>query len=159
MISTLFGFALSALLAQDPQAGSAQEAMAALEAHAVEFARTHAGHARLGDGSPLPVATEEDRRLFAVPPALESQTVRRGFLTGQLEFCEAGGIDLSYMPYMQRLRASGRYSDRQMAYLGVLHGVSQQMAMSAMEETRFTCTDDFRAELRAATDEFPVLTP
>lgn len=151
-----------ALVAQDPVTGSAApDLIEGLTSQAIEIARAGAGHARLSDGSPLPAATAEDRRLFAVPPALETQTVRRGFLTGQLEYCRADGVARSFLPYMGRLRASGRYSERQLAYIGVLHGVSQQMIVEAMEFSRAeVCSDAaFVARLGAAAETLARDTP
>ena len=81
-------------------------------------------------------------------------------LTGQLEYCGADGITRSFLPYMRALRASGRYSDPQLAYLGVLHGVSQQMIMGAMDHRPAqVCTDAFRARLSRVAEEEGVSTP
>ena len=147
---------------QDPVTGFAPpELVAGLTDQAIAIARAHAGEARLADGTPLPAASEEDRRLFAVPAALETQTVRRGFLTGQLEYCRADGIARSFRPYMARLRASGRYSDRQLAYLGVLHGVGQEMITGAMDFRKTEACSDaaFLTGLRAAADGLEIATP
>lgn len=164
LLGLLAALALTAqsAAAQDPVTGFAPpELVASLTARAIELARAHAGQARLADGSPLPAASEEDRRLFAVPDALETQTVRRGFLTGQLEYCRADGIARSFRPYMARLRASGRYSDRQLAYLGVLHGVGQEMIMGAMDHRKTNVCSDaaFLARLGAAADGLDIATP
>ena len=162
---SLAGFLIAALLSlqtPDPVPGAGpRDALERLTLQAIGIARANAGRARLSDGSSLPAATPEDRRLFAVPPALESQTVLRGLVTGQLEYCRADGIGLSFLPYMARLRASGRYSDRQLAYLGVLHGVSQQMIMDAMayDETDVCADAGFRERLGAMAETMAVETP
>jgi hypothetical protein len=145
----------------DPVTGDAPAALVdEITAQAVAAARAGASRARLPDGTLLPAATEEDRQLFAIPAALERQIVRRGMLTGQLEFCRARGVARSFVPYMQRLRASGLYSAPQLAYVGFLHGVSQGLTMGAMEGARSdACTDALLARLSAAAETETVGTP
>jgi len=145
----------------DPVTGDAPpEVIDRITAQTVEAARANAGRARLSDGRPLPAATEQDRQRFAVPPALERQTVRRGMLTGQLEHCGAEGIRQSYLPYMRLLRASGRYSEPQLAYIGLLHGIAQGLTMNAVEGTPTgACSDAQVAGLAAAARTETISTP
>lgn len=162
MTSAFVASALLLLQAIDPVTGNASpDLLADITLQVVERARTFAGAARLSDGSLLPVETAEDRQRFAIPTALEAQTVRRGMLTGQMEFCDGDGVGRSFRPYMNRLRASGRYSDHQLAYVAVLHGTSQQTIMGAMEEsgTDEICSDAFRSRLVQAADTDPIQTP
>lgn len=145
----------------DPVTGDAPaKIINELTAQTVEAARANAGRSRLSDGSPLPAATEQDRQRFAVPAALERQTVRRGMLTGQLEHCGAEGIRQSYMPYMRRLRERGRYSEQQLAYVGFLHGIAQALTMNSVEGTSMgACSDAQLAGLAAAAQTETVSTP
>lgn len=159
--SAVVAAAALALIAPDPVTGSAPaDFIKDLTSRAVELARAIAPKARLSDGSQLPTATPEDRRRFAIPAELEAQTVRRGMLTGQLLYCDGDGINRSFLPYMGKLRASGRYSERQIAFVGVLHGVSQQMIMDSMASAKAqVCSEAFLAKLGAAAESDPVRTP
>lgn len=151
-----------ALLWQPPVTGAEPpDALEVLTNRAIEITRAHAGSARLPNGRPLPAATEEDRRLFAIPTALETQTVHRGFLTGQLEYCRFDGLRRSFGPYMARLRASGRYSQRQLAYVAMLHGTGQGIIMHALAsaETDICAEPGLRDRLTAAADAMPIETP
>jgi hypothetical protein len=146
--------------------------LAAVPAHAQQLAPPDAGmveqiaalaranltRARLSDGSQVPPETPEELSRPIVPAALVPQTVGRGFLTAELEACALDWQGRSFVPYMQRLRASRRYSDRQMAYLGLLHGFSQGAASRALA-TRAPCTDGERRRLLRVAAETPILTP
>ncbi len=149
------------LLAQQPGPPTTSDALLDRIAEAaISVARANAGAARLPDGSPIPTATAEDRARFAIPAALERQTVHRGLLTGQLEHCARTGIARSFRPYMAQLRRSGRYSEHQLGYVAILHGVSQGIAMDGMDSPEAPrCTEEFRAGVNAAVENFRVETP
>lgn len=146
--------------------------LAAVPAHAEQLAPPDAGMVeqlaararanltlgRLSDGSSVPPETPEELSRPIVPAALVRQTVRRGFLTAELEACAMDWEDASFVPYMQRLRTARRYSDRQMAYLGLLHGFSQGAAERALA-TRAPCTEGERRRLLRVVAETPILTP
>jgi hypothetical protein len=63
-----------------------------------------------------------------------------------MEGCGLDWQHLSYQPYMRALR--GRYSGKPMAYLGLLHGLTQGMTREALGEAA-GCSDTFRARLTA----------
>ena len=94
------------------------------------LARAHLGHAR-------PI----------VPASLDQQTVRRGALTAQIEACGGPWESKSYLPYMAQLRASGRYSEKQLTYVGVLHGIAQQTIMNRLAARSEPCPARVRAAL------------
>jgi hypothetical protein len=123
-----------------------------------ELARANLTHARLSDGSQVPPETPEELARPIIPAGLAEQTVARGVLTAELEACAMDWQGRSYLPYMQRLRARRRYSDRQLAYLGFLHGISQGAAGRALA-TRAPCTDAERQNLLRFAAETPILTP
>jgi len=123
------------------------------------IARDNLPLARLPDGSNVPPETAEERALPIVPSALAEQTVRRGFLSGELQTCGVDPQQHSFVPYMTALRTSGRYSDRQLAYVGLLHGVSQGFAHSAMAKAVRSCSPGFVRRLRKTVSESEVLTP
>jgi hypothetical protein len=103
--------------------------------------------ARLEDGSGVPPETEAERALPIVPRPLEIQTIARGLLTGQMEECGLDWRNGSYLPYMRALRR--RYRGKPMAYLGLLHGMTQAMTRTALAERGVPCTDAIRARLTA----------
>jgi hypothetical protein len=103
--------------------------------------------ARLEDGSSLPPESEAERARPIVPRALEIQTIERGMLTGRMEACGLDWRNDSYLPYVRALRR--RYRGKPMAYLGLLHGITQAMTTNALAAQGGACTDDMRAALTA----------
>lgn len=87
-------------------------------------ARCNLTKARLRDGSPVPAETPEERAQALVPCSLEVQTIERGLLSAAMATCGLDSDAFSYLPYMRAIRASARYSDKQIAYIGLLHGVT-----------------------------------
>jgi hypothetical protein len=110
-------------------------------------ARSALPMARMEDGSNVPAESEAERARPLVPRDLEVQTIERGIMTGQMEACGLDWQNGSYHPYMQALRR--RYHGKPIAYLGLLHGMSQGMTTSMLSEQGFACTDDLRARLTA----------
>lgn len=122
-------------------------------------ARTALPRARLRDGSHLPPETEAERARPIVARALEVQTIERGLLTARIEACALDWQRLSYLRYMAALRSSGRYSDKQMAYVGMLHGITQGIAQGQMAEGEQACDDDERTRLIAEAASRAIETP
>jgi hypothetical protein len=123
-----------------------------------EVARTNITRAVVEDGSPVPAETPEELARPIVAEALVGQTVRRGFLTAEMEACAMDWQNRSFLPYMRRLRASRRYSSKQMAYLGLLHGLGQGRAQQALE-SHPPCSDAERRQLSRTVDEAPIASP
>ena len=120
--------------------------------------RANLTRAVVEDGSSVPPETPEELARPIVPGQLVEQTVRRGFLTAEMEACAMDWENRSFVPYMQTLRASRRYGSRQMAYLGLLHGFSQGAASEALEG-RPPCSDEERQRLLRIAAETPIASP
>jgi hypothetical protein len=120
-------------------------------------ARSNLTMARLQDGSPVPPETPEERAQPIVPRALEEQTIDRALLSTMMDVCELDSDALSYLPYMRKIRESARYSDRQIAYIGLLHGVSMGSFSRAMDSS--LCNPELTEDLKRTAAEEPVATP
>ncbi len=92
-----------------------------------------------------------------MPRLLEEQTITRGMLDRLLELCSVDYQRISYLPYMAKLRASGRYSGKQMAYVGMLHG----FAIGSMADFKLPkpCSDSDRQNALANVSGLVVETP
>lgn len=135
----LFGMAPAQAQSAGPPAGLVEEL--------TSRARTALPMARLEDGSNVPPETESERSRPIVPRSLEVQTIERAMLTGQMEACGLDWQNGSYLPYMHALRR--RYRGKPMAYLGLLHGITQAAATNALAGQGFVCTNEIRARLTA----------
>jgi hypothetical protein len=120
-------------------------------------ARSNLTMARLQDGSPVPPETPEERAQPIVPRALEEQTIDRALLSMITDVCGLDSDALSYLPYMRKIRESARYSDRQIAYIGLLHGLSMGSFLKAMDPS--LCTPELIEDLKRTAAEQPVATP
>jgi hypothetical protein len=121
------------------------------------MARAALPRARLEDGSSVPRETAAERSQPIVPRALEVQTIERGMLTAQLEFCGMDWQNLSYQPYMQALRQ--RYHGKPMAYLGMLHGLTQGTVADALARQHDFCDDEMRNRLTAEAANGAIVLP
>jgi hypothetical protein len=122
------------------------------------LARENLTRARLLDGSNVPPETAAERSRPIIPSELTEQTVRRGYLSGEMEACGLDATEESYLPYMSAIRRSRRYSDTQHAYLGLLHGFSQATAVGLLGAAVDACSEEVRNRLRRAASR-PVATP
>lgn len=111
-----------------------------------QLARASLPMARLEDGSNVPEETPEELARPIVTRTLEVQTIRRGELSGLMERCGLDWQQLSFMPMMTVLRASG-WRGKRMAYVGLLHGMSQGMTLRDARD-RPPCTREEEAALK-----------
>jgi hypothetical protein len=120
-------------------------------------ARRNLAKARLADGSQVPPETPEELAQPLVPRSLEIQTIERALLSAGMETCGLNSTELSYLPYMAKIRASERYSDKQIAYVGLLHGMSLGYLGSALDPAMCTegLVEDFKTEAATAAIETP----
>lgn len=123
------------------------------------LARANLPLARVSDGSFVPPESPDELARPIIPAALVRQTVRRGFLTGEMEACGMDWNGQSFRPYMARVRAGQRYSQKQLAYIGLLHGIGQGTAAQMMAENGSSCSKPQTARLLEAVRSAPVLTP
>lgn len=137
-----------------PQA-AAQEAFLSNEpdkafvAAAIEAANGLLPQGRLLDGSPVAPVTPEERREGVIPGDAADLIVRLAADTALAEFCQLDWKQLSFRPIMRRERARGLWSDRQIAYIGILHGFVQGQFLRLLERSE-VCT----AKHRRAVAEF-----
>lgn len=58
-----------------------------------------------------------------------------------MEVCGLESTQLSFLPYMSVLRRDGRYSGKQLAYIGLLHGLSQGYLSQQFDPS--LCSEEF----------------
>ncbi|MBM3484621.1 MAG: hypothetical protein FJX66_15135 [Alphaproteobacteria bacterium] len=137
-----------ALGASVPSAARAQEGLpddAVLEM--MEGVRDLLPFAILRDGSHPAPETEAERAMPLVPLKDGRKIILTGFNSGIAEWC---GLDWEahYLGFMQAERARKQWSDKQLAYIGILHGSAMQTYIDAMAERGRACSDEERAQMR-----------
>lgn len=120
-------------------------------------ARENLPLARLKDGSQVPPETPEERAQPIVPRALEVQTIDRALLSAAMNVCGLDSDELSYLPYMRAIRASARYSDKQLAYVGLLHGVALGALGPSLDASM--CNPELIESIKQEAGSAPVATP
>jgi hypothetical protein len=106
----------------------------------------------LPDGSNVPEERPEELAHPIVPAALDAQTVQRGMLSAEMALCDLDWTAVSFRPYMNKLRSSGRYSDKQLAYVGLLHGLTMQFTANALAPYVRGCTKGSKRQLTRMAD-------
>jgi hypothetical protein len=145
------------LLGAAPSWAQRPELPVALVDQVTSVARAALPSAVLEDGSNVPPETAAERSQPIVPRALEVQTIERGILTAEMEFCGLDWQGLSYQPYMQTLRR--RYRGKPMAYVGMLHGITQGILGGELARQHGVCSDEMRSRLTAEAASRPIDVP
>jgi hypothetical protein len=107
-------------------------------AQVTRVARDNLSNARIEDGSNLPVETPAERAQPIIPRAAEIAAIRRGELSGQMEHCGLDWQNRSFRPFMRQLRDNG-WRGKRMAYVGLLHGISQAQTLRARQDAAAAC--------------------
>lgn len=99
----------------------------------IDAVRKNITSGRLKDGSNVPAETPAELVQPIIPLDDARRVVNRGILTAMAEYCGFAWEERSYMPFMQGERASGRWSDKQMAFIGMLHGYMQASILQGVQ--------------------------
>ncbi|MCC7305625.1 MAG: hypothetical protein IT558_05125 [Alphaproteobacteria bacterium] len=91
----------------------------------MEDARAHITEAKLPDGSFVPPEQPGELGEPVIPLEEGKRVINRGILAAYLAYCDYDWLHESYIPFIEAERARGTWSDKQMAYMGLLHGVAQ----------------------------------
>lgn len=94
-------------------------------ARAVEAANNLLPKGRLRDGSSLAPVTPKERLRGVIPPENAHHIVKSAADSALTEHCGLDWRNLSFRPLMRRERRLGTWSDRQLAFIGILHGYVQ----------------------------------
>lgn len=92
---------------------------------ALEAAKDLLPQGRMRDGSSPHPVTPHERKDGVIPREDASRIVSLAADTALTQHCELDWQNLSFRPLMRRERDRGIWSDRQLAYIGILHGYAQ----------------------------------
>jgi hypothetical protein len=136
--SSLIAALLSTLLGAAPALAQSRQPTERQIENLTALARAALPMARLEDGSNVPPETDEELKAPIIPRAAEVAIIRRGDLSGQMQHCSLDWKQESFAPLMEKLRASG-WHGKTMAYVGLLHGMSQGLTIRELGEQATTC--------------------
>lgn len=103
---------------------------------------------RMFDGTPPPPVTPAERRDGVIPFEAARLIVNLAADTALAEFCGLDWKQLSFRPIMRRERARGTWTDRQLAYIGLMHGFVQGQSHKLLQHHE-TCTGEMKESVAA----------
>ncbi len=111
--------------------------------------RDRIGHIACVTGRGCAPETVEERARPLIPRDVELRVIDTGMISGTAEWC---GIRSTrhFLAMMDFERGSGRWNDRQITYIGALHGGAQGFMTRGGQGT--TCTTQARADVAALID-------
>ena len=136
---------LAFLLALGPSAVSADIIPDTLVAQFDDIARDHITSAVLRDGSHVKPETPAERAVPLIPQKHHKCVVEHGAKTALIESC---GLEWRpiYIKFMADERKQYHWSDKQSAYMGMLHGISQGFFYKDFAEKG--CSAEMKSALR-----------
>jgi hypothetical protein len=76
------------------------------------------------DGNPQPPLTRDEIRSGVLPFEDVRRVIDRGVFSAYAKWCDFDWKNRSYLALMKKERASGQWTERQMVYMGLLHGIT-----------------------------------
>lgn len=107
-------------------------------------ARDGLPQAKLRDGSFVGEETEEERAQELIPFEDKRRVVERGIVSSFANICGFDEIARSFLPFMQEERSEHEWSDKQSAYIGLLHGVTFGVMERRLSEEGKGCPDHLK---------------
>ncbi len=136
--------------AEDQPAVEQDELVVAL----MNVARRNLSSARLLDGSNVPPETEDELKTPLIPYEFAERIVNAGSRAAFAAWCAEEWERSSYFAFMKNERRKEIWSDKQLAYVGLLHGVTMGYMGDFYFGERGECSPDEAAEIRAVIDGY-----
>jgi hypothetical protein len=112
-----------------------------------DFARTNLKEAKLPNGKKIGRESKKEMKVALLPYDKEQEVVDRGILAITAEWCGIEWQSASFKPYMNDQRASGQWNDKQLAYMGVMHGFTMGMVGRQLNKAG-DCTPKHKAAVK-----------
>jgi hypothetical protein len=97
------------------------------------------GKAKLSDGSYVQPERELDRQTLPIQKDVAYQVIEVGMISGLARWCSLDW-EKNYRALTGAARREG-FSEKQVAFIGLLHGVTQGMTESAVKDRKCSTTD------------------
>ncbi len=92
-----------------------------------DFARTNLKDAKLPNGDKVGRESKKEMKIALLPYDKEQEVVDRGILAITAEWCGIEWESASFRPFMNDQKASGQWDDKQLVYMGIMHGFTMGM--------------------------------
>lgn len=114
--------------------------------HITQVARKNLPKAKLSNNSFVGEETPEERKTELLPFEFRQVVVDRGIFSATAEWCGYEWKDSSFSAFMQKQRSSGKWTDKQLAYIGLIHGVTMGTMESQFEKAG-KCTEQYKKSI------------
>ena len=112
----------------------------------MDLARDNLSKARLADGSNVPPETPVEKAVPLIPVEDGARVVDAAIGSAYGKWCGVDWQETMYRPFMSAERARGAWSPKQMAYIGLLHGITMG-SLASTYESQGACPAEAREEL------------
>jgi len=110
------------------------------------MARDNLHRARLPDGTNVPRETADERAISLVSIEDAARVVSTGSAAAAASWCGLDWENGVFHPLMQTERGRGVWSPKQLAYIGLLHGITMGV-MENQYQQRGACSQDMRGRV------------
>lgn len=100
----------------------------------MKIARKNITRAKMLDGSFVAEETEEELKAPIISLVEGKRVVNRGMLSAMAQYCGFDWENRSFLPFMEGERAGGKWTDKQLAYIGLVHGIAQGSFRKRLEK-------------------------
>lgn len=118
---------------------------------ALDAIRKNIAMLHLQDGSNIPSETAKESSKPLLPYEDAKRIFNRGIISGMAEYCGLDWQKKSFLPFMRSERAKGKWSDKEIAVIGALHGVAQGNTLEGLQR-KGGCPAEFRKKTQAMLD-------
>ena len=106
----------------------------------MKMARENITNAKLSDGSFVPPETLEEKQKPIISFEDAKRVVRIGQQSGIAAWCSVEWEESSFRAFMQSERKKSIWTDKQLAYIGLVHGITMGLVERTMEENKHCST-------------------
>jgi hypothetical protein len=104
-------------------------------AQIADFSRKNLHQAKLPNGKAVGRESKKEMKIPLLPFEKEQEVVDRGVFAVTAEWCGFDWQKSSFEPFMRSERSSGKWNDKQLAYMGVMHGFTMGMVDTKLRES------------------------
>lgn len=112
-----------------------------------DIARKNLKEAKTSETEFIGEETAEQMKDPLLDDAHRKRVIDRGMISVYSEWCGMDYKEQSYLPFMTHERAKKKWSDKQIAYIGVLHGVTMGLFKEKVSALG-TCPDQLKQKLK-----------
>jgi hypothetical protein len=113
----------------------------------MDLTRQKLATVKMPDGSSLPPETDVEKKYPIIPVEEAKRFISVGFLSGKAEWCKVEWQKSNFTKLMKYEVSSGKWSQKQISYIALLHGVSMGFVQQRVKKTKVKCSKEQAKQL------------